>query len=99
MKGYREMKPMEFAEMVVGMPVEKQNEFFENLKEELSEEDWNTTVKFISLVGMFKSPAKYEAMKKAICDVLCEEIYGHTVEKVNKADDLSLIYMYSNSIL
>jgi hypothetical protein len=98
-KGKNKMNPMEFAEKIIGMPVEKQNEFFEVLRGELSEEDWKTAVSFISLFGMFKSPAKYEAMKNAVCDQLCEEFYGHTVEKQINADDAVLVSMYSNSIL
>lgn len=75
------MNPMEFAEIIINLSPEQQNEFFENLKEQLSEEDWKTTVKFISLYGMFKNPEKFEAMKNAVCDMLCENIYGHTVER------------------
>ena len=81
------MTMFEFAETVNGMPVEKRNEFIERLKGELSEDEWNATVKFISLYGMFKSPVKYEAMKNAVCDTLCEELYGHTVERKNKVED------------
>ena len=93
------MNPMEFAGKIISLPAEMQNEFFENLKSELSEEDWNTMVRFISLFSMFKSPAKYEAVKKAVCDTLCEEIFGHTVEKANNADDPVLVSRYSNFIL
>lgn len=95
------MNTVEFAEKVLSMPIENQNAFFERLKSELSEEDLKTTEMFISLVGMFKSPAKYEAMKKAVCDQLCEEIYGHTVEieKAQNTEDAVLVSMYSNSIL
>lgn len=90
------MTPFEFAETVIKMPVEKQNDFFEKLKGELAEEDWQTVVKFIGLFGMFKSPVKYEAMKNAVCDTLCEEIYGHTVEKVSKPEDpCNPVYMTS----
>lgn len=81
------MKTLEFADMVLTMPIEKQNEFFERLKKELSEEEWEATRKFISLYSMLKHPAKYEAIKNSICDQLCEEIYGHTVERKRKFED------------
>ena len=94
------MKPMEFAEKIIGMPTEMQNDFFERLKTELNEKDLQTVMSFISLLSMFKSPAKYEAIKNAVCDTLCEEFYGHTVEPQKKtADDMVLVYMHSNSIL
>lgn len=89
----------EFAEAIIRMPVDKQNEFFESLKTVLTEEEWTATVKFVSLFGMFKSSAKYEAMKNAVCDTLCEEFYGHAVEKERKTEDNILVSMYSNSIL
>lgn len=92
--------PEKFASMIISMSPEIQNEFFEKLKSELNEEDWLTVAKFISLWSMYNNPAKYKAMKKAIGDMLCEEIYGHTVEPQRKqADDLNLIYMHSHSIL
>jgi hypothetical protein len=53
-----------------------------------------------ALESMFRNPAKYEAMKNAVCEQLCEEIYGHTVERANNVkEDAVLIGMYSNSIL
>ena len=88
------MTPMEFAETVSKLPAYKQNEFFERLKTELSEDDVQTMMKFVSLVRMFKSPARYEAMKNAVCDVLCEEFYGHEVErKKNIEDTCNPVYM------
>ena len=52
------------------------------------------------LESMFRNPAKYEAIKNAVCEQLCEEFYGHTVEKANNVkEDAVLIGMYSNSIL
>lgn len=62
----------EFATTVTNMPAEKQNEFFEKLKTELSEEDWNTTVKFISIFGLITNQAKYKAVRSAIC----QELFG-----------------------
>ena len=90
------MNTFEFAETIIKMPVDMQNEFFAKLKEELSEDDWKTTVQFVGLYGMFKSPAKYNAMKNAICDTLCEGLCGHTVEKKNKVEDpCNPVYMTS----
>lgn len=93
------MEMMEFAETIVKMPADLQNEFFERLKSELSEDDVKTVMSFVSLLSMFKSPAKYEAMKNAVCDQLCEEFYGHTVESERHSEDAVLVAMYSNSIL
>ena len=93
------MTSMEFANKVISLPAEKQNALFESLKKELSKEDWETMVKFISLHSMFMNADKYEAVKNAVRDQLCDEIYGHTVEKRNNAEDSVLISMYSNSIL
>ena len=81
------MTPTEFADTIIHLPADKQNEFFETLKGQLSEEDWLATVEFISVYGMFHSPAKYNAMKQAIGDTLCEEIFGHTVEKKKQIED------------
>lgn len=69
------MNVVEFVKTVSKMPVEAQNEFFEKLRTELSEEDWNTTVQFISLFGLLTNPAKYKAVRTAIC----EELFGMEV--------------------
>lgn len=66
------MNAIEFANTVTNLPVEMQNEFFENLKEVLSEEDYKTTLEFVSWIGIFKSPAKYKALRTAIS----EELFG-----------------------
>lgn len=75
------MTPNEFAETIIHLPVEQQNAFFETLKDQLSEEDWLVTVKFISVYGMFRSPAKHKAMKKAVLAQLVEELFGHPYEE------------------
>lgn len=94
------MTSMEFANKVISLPAEKQNAFFESLKKELSKEDWETMVRFISLHSMFMNADKYEAVKNAVRDQICEEFYGHTVEKARSVkEDAVLIGMYSNSIL
>lgn len=94
------MTSIEFANKVISMPAGAQNAFFENLKKELSREDWETVVKFISLHSMFCNADKYEAVKNAVRDQLCEEFYGHSVEpRKNTNDDTFLVNMYSNSIL
>ena len=95
-----EMGSLEFAGIIASLSAENQNEFFKSLKGKVSDEDLKTVMSFVSLWSMFKSPAKYEAMKNAVCDQLCEEIYGHTVEKANNVkEDAVLVGMYSNSIL
>lgn len=70
------MTPYEFADAINNLPVAQQNSFFEVLKDQLSEKDWLTTVKFISLHGIFTNPEKYTALKNAVCDTLKEAIYG-----------------------
>lgn len=76
--------PNDFAEAVIHLPVDLQNELFAVLKEELSEEDWMTTVKFISTQSLFRSEAKYKAMKKAVKATLIEELFGHPYEAPEK---------------
>lgn len=93
------MTSFEFANRIISMPSHKQNEFFERLKSELSKEDWETTVKFIALHSMFMDADKYRAVESAIREQLCEEFYGHTVEKANNREDNVLASMYQNSIL
>lgn len=49
---------------------------------------------------MFCNADKYEAVKNAVRDQLCEEFYGHSVEpRKNTNDDTFIVNMYSNSIL
>lgn len=64
------MTAAEFANTVTNLPVEMQNEFFASLKEVLSEEDYRTTLEFVSWIGMFKSPTKYKALRTAISEKL-----------------------------
>lgn len=78
------MSHTEFADIIIHLPAEQQNAFFEALKGELSEEEWLATVKWVSVYGMFKSPAKYNAMKKAVKAALVEELYGHPYEEPEK---------------
>ena len=72
------MTPIEFAEIVNQLPVDKRETFFDNLKDQLSEEEWLVTVRFIGLYGMLKNPEKYNAMKDAVRDILCEELFACT---------------------
>ena len=64
------MTMTEFARTVLSMSEEKQNEFFSVLKTELSEEDWNTTVQFISIFSLLTNSSKYKAVRTAICETL-----------------------------
>lgn len=68
-----EMTMSDFAKTVCEMSVNQQKEFFNKLKNELSEEDWITTVKFIGLLGLFMNPTKYKAMRTAICEKLFDK--------------------------
>ena len=95
-----EMTSREFTENVLSLPPEYRERFLEILKTQLSEEDYKVVAMHFALESMFRNPAKYEAMKNAVCEQLCEELYGHTAEKVNNVkEDAVLIGMYSNSIL
>lgn len=87
----------EFAETIIHLPVEQQNAFLEILKDQLSEEDWLATVKFISLEGMFRSTAKYNAMKNAVKATLIEDLFGHPYEEPEKKpfDPCNPTYMSS----
>lgn len=91
------MTAKEFADTIIHLPAEQRNAFFEELKGQLSEEDWLATVKFVSLHGMFRSEAKYNAMKKAVKATLIEELFGHTYEEPeNKGfDPCNPVYMFS----
>lgn len=94
------MTSTQFTNQVLSMPTEQREQFLESLKTRLSEEDYKVVDMHFALESMFREPAKYEAMKKAVCEQLCEEIYEHTVEKANREkEDAVLIGMYSNSIL
>ena len=66
------MTAVEFASTVLSMSNEKQNEFFNKLKTVLSEEDWKTTVLYISSIDLLTNPAKYKAVRTAVC----EELFG-----------------------
>jgi hypothetical protein len=76
-----EMTAKEFADIIIHLPVEQQNEFLASLKEMLTEEEYKATATFISLWSMFNSPAKYNAMKEACKEALVEKFYGHPYEK------------------
>lgn len=75
-----EMNGREFADIVIRLPVEQQNEFLASLKEILTEEEYRATASFISLWYMFNSPAKYNAMKEACKEEMVEKFYGHPYE-------------------
>ena len=93
------MTSTQFTDKVLAMTEHQKDEFFKIIKTQLSEEDYNVLLVHIALESMFKNPTKYKAMKNAVCEQLCEEVYGHIVEKERKTEDAVLISMYSNSIL
>ena len=76
-----EITAKEFADIIIHLPVEQQNEFFESLKEIVTEEEYKKTAAFISIWSMFNSPEKYNAMKEACKEALVEKFYGHSYEK------------------
>lgn len=59
-----------FAEIITKQSVEMQNAIFAGLKEVLSEEDYKTVAQYVSLYDMMHNPLKYEAMKKAVLEML-----------------------------
>lgn len=73
------MTHTDFAETITNLPADQQNAFFEALKGQLFEEDWLTTVKFISLYGMLHNPEKYHAMKDATKHTMYERMVAHGI--------------------
>lgn len=71
------MTHIEFAKTFTQLPTDKQNALLANLKEVLTEDEYKTTASFLSLFGMFSNPEKYEAMKNAVREMVCEDIFGH----------------------
>lgn len=74
------MTANEFVETVARLPAEMQNEFIESLKEILTEEEWKSTVSYISLYAIYHNPGKYNALKKAVKAQIIEELFGHPYE-------------------
>ena len=81
------MTSKEFTEQILSMSTDLREKFLEAIKTQLSEEDYKVIVMHFALENMFRHPAKYEAMKNAVCDQLCEEFYGHRVERKRKVED------------
>ena len=71
------MTMVEFADTVSNLPADMQNEFFANLPECLTDDEKLAVIKYCSLFGLFKSPAKYKALRSAIASELfgCEIPY------------------------
>ena len=67
-----EITAIEFANTVTDLNAKRQNEFFESLKNYLSEEDYKTTLEFVSWIGLFKSQKKYKSIRTAIS----QELFG-----------------------
>ena len=89
------MTAMEFAQTVAQLPTEQQNALLARLRDELTEDEYNTTAAFIALYGMFSSPAKYNAMKKAVKAQFVEELFGHPYEEPERkwVDPCNPVYM------
>ena len=71
------MTAIEFAQTVTQLPADQQNALLARLKEVLTEDEYTATASFLSLHGMFSNPEKYKAMKNAVREMVCEEIFGH----------------------
>ena len=71
------MTATEFAQTFTQLPTDQQNALLANLKEVLSEDEYKTTASFLSLFGMFQNPEKYEAMKNAVREKVCENLFAH----------------------
>lgn len=69
------LNPTEFIRTIINLPLEKQNEFFESLKDILTEEERETVMKMVALTDMLTNNAKYKAMRSAVC----EELFGMEV--------------------
>lgn len=89
--------PAEFAEVIIHLPSEQQNAFYEELKAQLCEEDLKSVVLFISAHGLFRSTAKYEALKKATKSTLIEYFFGHPYEEPENQcfDPCNPVHMFS----
>ena len=61
------------AKQVLRMSEEKQNEFFDRLKETLSEDDILTIKKCVGFYHLFTSPSFYKAMQTSLGEQLYNE--------------------------
>lgn len=75
------MTANEFAEIVIHLPTEQQNELLASLKEVLTEDEYKATATFISLHSIYRSHAKYNALKNAVKAQMVEELFGHPWEE------------------
>lgn len=71
------MTALEFAKTVAQLPPEQQNEFLASLKDILTEDEYNATAQFISLLAIYNNPAKYHALKNSVRDMMLEKYFGH----------------------
>lgn len=71
------MTATEFAQTFTQLPTDQQNALLANLKEVLTEDEYKATASFLSLFGMFQNPEKYEAMKNAVREKVCENLFGN----------------------
>ncbi len=71
------MTATEFALAVTEMPAEKQNEFFQNIKELFTEDEYNATLLFITHIGIYRSEEKKAALKTAIREMMVKKYYSN----------------------
>lgn len=70
------MTAIEFAHTVTQLPTERQDALLARLRDELTEDEYNTTAVFLAVYGMYTYPEKYEALKNAVREMVCKEIFG-----------------------
>jgi hypothetical protein len=75
------MTPTDFALAVTDLQAEQQNEFFRIIKEELTVEEYNATLLFITHIGVYRSAEKKEALKNAVREMMLGKYYGHPSRK------------------
>lgn len=62
-----------FPQIITKQSFEMQNAIYKGLKEVLSEDDYRVVVEYVALYDMMHNPMKYEAMKKAVYEMMFEK--------------------------
>ena len=89
------MTEFEFAFQVASLPDKEQVAFFERLKDFFTEEEIKAIRTYVSMVQLYKNPAKYEALKDAACEAFCEKFFGQTCERRKHIEEPRAPYMTS----
>ena len=66
------MTPIEFAQEVLKLPPESQDEFFLALREILPDTEWMASVAYVRLLDLFTDQHKYKSLRSA----LAIELFG-----------------------